>query len=49
MSVIWLDKGGKPGGPPAKDDKSKKPGEEAVVTPEEKERIEREAREKEEK
>lgn len=45
--VIVLDK--KPGGPPAKDDKSKKSGEEAVVTPEEKERIEREAREKEDK
>jgi hypothetical protein len=36
---IYIDK--KPGGPPAKEDKNKKPGEE-VLSPEEKERIERE-------
>lgn len=41
-----LDK--KPGGPPAKDDKGKKPGEEAM-SQEEKDRLEREAKEKEEK
>lgn len=44
--TIFVDK--KPGGPAAKEDKNKKPGEE-VISPEEKERIEREAREKEEK
>ena len=37
----------KPGGPPAKEDKNKKP--EETVSAEEKERHEREAREKEEK
>jgi hypothetical protein len=43
---IFLDK--KPGAPPGKDDKGKKPGEE-VISPEQQEKMEKEAREREEK
>ena len=45
MANIGTDK--KPGGPPAKDDKKGKP--EEAVSAEEKERLEREARERDEK
>jgi hypothetical protein len=43
---IYLDK--KPGAPPGKDDKGKKPGEE-VISPEQQEKMEKEAREREER
>jgi hypothetical protein len=45
-SSYLLDK--KPGAPPGKDDKGKKPGEE-VISPEQQEKMEKEAREREEK
>lgn len=38
----------KPGAPPGKDDKGKKPGEE-VISPEQQEKMEKEAREREER